>query len=81
MSLKSFEETEYHRAITETYLYDTSFKMKKSAYDVVGSFLQKEELCAAIGIIDALSGFKPINVKDNHRFIANKLIEDNKYNF
>jgi len=41
MELKSFEETEYHRAMSETYLYDSSFKMKKSAYDVVGKFLKR----------------------------------------
>ncbi|MBN2746293.1 MAG: acyl-CoA dehydrogenase family protein [Bacteroidales bacterium] len=81
MALKSFEETEYHRAMSETYLYDSSFKMKKSAYDIVGSSLKGEELCNALRIIDSLTIYKPINVKENHRFIANKLIEENKYCF
>lgn len=81
MTIKSFEETEYHRAITETYLYDTSFNIKKSAYDVVGAFLTQDELCDALKMIDALASFKPINVKENHRFIANKIIEENKYCF
>ena len=81
MTQKSFEETEFHRAMTETYLYDASFKLRKSAYDVIGSFLENEELCNATAMIDALTSFKLINVKENHRFIANKLIEENRYCF
>jgi len=45
------------------------------------SFLKGEELCNALRIIDSLTTYKPINVKENHRFIANKLIEENKYCF
>ena len=80
-SMKSKEFSAYAKAMTENYLYDTSFSIRKSAYDAVNSFLKGDELQNALNIIDKLSVFKPLNIREIHRFIADKIIDENKYCF
>ena len=80
-NIKGAEYAADAKAMTENYLYDTSFNMRKSAYDAVNSFLEGDELNTALKIIDKLSVFKSVNIRKIHRFIADKIIDENKYCF
>ncbi len=74
-------DSSYQKAMAENYLYDSAFAIRKSAYDAVNSFLEGEELKESLTIIDKLSSFKPVNIREIHRFIADKIIDENKYCF
>ncbi len=78
---KGDDQAAYQKAMTENYLYDTSFRLRKSAYDAANSFLQGDELKTALAAIDKLSSFKPVNIREIHRFVADKIIDENKYCF
>lgn len=80
-SLKDSEFSAYTKAMAENFIYDTSFAIRKSAYDAVNSFLKDDELKEALLVIDNLSVFKSLNIREIHRFIADKIIEENKYCF
>jgi alkylation response protein AidB-like acyl-CoA dehydrogenase len=70
-----------YRDILEVNIYDTAEIVRKSAYDAIYSFASAEEAPALIKAADILTFVKGINVKDARRRIADKLIEDNRYNF
>jgi len=80
-NMKGTEFSTYAKAMAENFIYDTSFNIRKSAYDAANSFLVGGELADAHAAIDKLSVFKPINIREIHRFIADKIIEENKYCF
>ena len=71
----------YQKAIAETYLYDVSFKIRKHAYDAVNSFLIDENRKAMLCMIDKLAACRALNVRDTHRFIADKIVAQDKYCF
>jgi Acyl-CoA dehydrogenases len=70
-----------YRDILDVNIFDTAEIVRKSAYDAIYSFASAEEAPAIIKAADILTFVKGINVKDARRRIANKLIEDNRYNF
>jgi len=49
---KGDDQAAYQKAMTENYLYDTSFRLRKSAHDAANSFLQGDELKTALAAID-----------------------------
>lgn len=75
------ETATYQKVMAEVYLYDVSFKLRKHAYDAVNSFLEREELKVMTGMIDKFAAYKALNISDSHRFIAEKIIEMDKYCF
>lgn len=75
------ETATYQKAMADVYLYDVSFKLRKHAYDAVNSFLEGEELKAMINMIDKFAAYKALNIRDSHRFIAERIIEMDRYCF
>jgi alkylation response protein AidB-like acyl-CoA dehydrogenase len=75
------ETAVYQKAMAEVYLYDVSFKLRKHAYDAANSFLEGEELKAMTGMIDKFADYKALNIRDSHRFIAERIIEMDRYCF
>ncbi len=74
------EDTVY-RDILDINIYDTAEIIRKSAYDAIYTFASSEEAKDLIKAADILTKTAGVNVKDARRRIADKLIEDNKYNF
>jgi len=70
-----------YRDILDVNVYDTAFRIKKSATDAVCSFASPESLTVLENAIETLTKVSCINVKDARRRIADKLIEDNSYKF
>ena len=80
-TLKGFEATSLYRDILDVYVYDSACHINKSAKDAVNSFFTGEEQQVMIDRIDVFTKVAPVNIKEARRRIANKLIEDNRYNF
>lgn len=70
-----------YKDILDVNVYDTSFIIRKSAHEAVLTFDDKDYCLRLIRAIDTLTGVRGINVKSARRKIADKLIEDNSYNF
>jgi|WetSurMetagenome_2_1015567.scaffolds.fasta_scaffold00014_10 alkylation response protein AidB-like acyl-CoA dehydrogenase len=70
-----------YRDILDVNIYDTAEIVRKSACDALYSFASPENAPALLKAIDALTKVKGVNVKNARRRIADKLIEDNSYNF
>jgi alkylation response protein AidB-like acyl-CoA dehydrogenase len=67
--------------ILDVNVYDTSIKIRKSAYDAIYSFASPEQAPELIKAADILTRVAGVNVKNARRRIAGKLIEDNIYKF
>ena len=79
--LKSAEEFAYYRDMTDIFVYDTAFRIRKYALDTTYSFAYGEVrdlLEKGIGQYTSVSG---VNVKEARRRIADRLISENRYCF
>lgn len=72
---------EVYTDMLDVNVFDTSQKVRKSAYDAINSFVPPEETTSLIKAVEILTGVDGVNVKDARRRIAEKLIEDNIYKF
>ena len=70
-----------YKDILDVNIYDTAYKVRKSATDAVCSFASPESIPDLVNAIEILTAINPVNVKDGRRRIADKLIEDNVYKF
>jgi alkylation response protein AidB-like acyl-CoA dehydrogenase len=70
-----------YKDILDVNIYDTAYKVRKSATDAVCSFATSESIPDLVNAIEILTGINPVNIKDARRRIADKLIEDNAYKF
>ncbi|MBN2862525.1 MAG: hypothetical protein JXN62_05145, partial [Bacteroidales bacterium] len=75
------ENIPVYRDILDTYIYDSSSLIRRSAYDAVYSMSTADKVVPVIKAIEALTSVKGVNVRDARRRIADKLIEDNTYSF
>jgi alkylation response protein AidB-like acyl-CoA dehydrogenase len=73
--------SQVYRGMLDVNVYDTAFKVRKSASDAVCSFASAESLSGLVNAIESLSKVSCVNIKDARRRIADKLIEDNSYKF
>jgi len=71
----------YHEAILNVLLHDSTGMIAKSARDAIYSFAEGEDLEMLETALNRWIGFEAVNVKEQRRLIANKLIEENKYCF
>jgi alkylation response protein AidB-like acyl-CoA dehydrogenase len=62
-------------------LFDTSNIVRKSALEAISAFSEPDTCSTLIRAIENLTRVDCVNVKDARRRIADKLIEDNAYNF
>lgn len=80
--IKGVEAVAIYRDIVDVFIYDAADIIQKCGKDAINSFVDEEEhRIKLIDHINYLAKVKPVNVKEARRRIANKLIEDNFYNF
>ena len=79
-SLKGVDPSGIYRAMLDVFIYDTADKVRKAATDAVNS-LPDGAGRVYIPAIDSMTRVDSINVKEERRRIANRLIEDNSYTF
>jgi len=70
-----------YRDILDVNVSDTSWKIRKSAYDAIFSISSEPEASQVLKAVDILTEVRGVNVKAARRRIADKLIEDNSYKF
>ncbi len=79
--IKGAEAIAIYKDILDINVYDTASKINKAGKDAINSFAEEGEREKITDAIDTLTKVKGVNVKDIRRRIADKLIEDNRYNF
>ncbi|MCK4662748.1 MAG: acyl-CoA dehydrogenase family protein [Bacteroidales bacterium] len=70
-----------YKDILDVFVYDAAEIVNKLGMDAVNSFAEGEQYEKIMKGIKILTKVKGINIKDARRRIADKLIDDNKYNF
>ncbi|HNW99177.1 MAG TPA: acyl-CoA dehydrogenase family protein [Bacteroidales bacterium] len=80
-ALKSEQEHIIYKDICDVFVYEASSRIYKSAMDALNSFATGEEFAKIQNGLRKLTSVEPTNIKEARRRIANKLIEDNRYNF
>lgn len=68
-------------AITKTYFYDTADRIEKAAKDAILSFAEGDEARMMLMGLKRFTKTEAFNPKEARQLIAQKLIEDKKYNF
>ncbi len=67
------------RDVLDVFVYDSAFRVRKSACDAVCSFADTDNTEKLLKVIDKLTTAECINVKEARRRIADKLIAENEY--
>jgi hypothetical protein len=70
-----------YKNILDVFVYEAAARILKSASDAINSFAEGQEYSKLKNAVAALTMLKPINIKEARRKIADKLIEDNRYDF
>jgi hypothetical protein len=73
--------TSLYKDMLDVNLFDTSNVLRKSALEAISAFSEPDTCSTLIRAIENLTRVDCVNVKDARRRIADKLIEDNAYNF
>ncbi|HNV95746.1 MAG TPA: acyl-CoA dehydrogenase family protein [Bacteroidales bacterium] len=79
--IKAESEIGVYKDILDAYIQEAALKIYSSAIEAICSFASESEYSKLQKALQNLTTFKPINSKDAHRRIAEKLIEDNIYKF
>ncbi len=80
-NMKIKENMSVYFDILDVLIYEAGFILYKAGKDAIVSFANPENQCDMMKAIHNLCKIRPVNVKDARRRIADKLIEDNYYNF
>jgi hypothetical protein len=75
------EKMKLYKNMLDVFIYDTASRINKIGVDAVNSFADGDERQAMLMGMKRFTKVNPVNVKDARRMIADKLIEDNRYNF
>ncbi len=75
------EKMKLYKNMLDVFIYDTASRINKIGVDAVNSFAEGDERQAMLMGMKRFTKVNPVNVKDARRMIADKLIEDNRYNF
>jgi hypothetical protein len=81
VELRGESNSQVYLDIMRTYLFDAADRVNKSGKDAVNSFADGDELRMILMGLKRFTKAEPFNVKDARRRIANKMIEDGRYNF
>jgi hypothetical protein len=79
--LKGSKYVQIYKNIMNVFIYDASNIILKSGLDAISSFSDGKELEKMHKGLLHYSKVKPVNVKDERREIADRLIYDNRYTF
>lgn len=80
-TMKTPEEMSLYRDILDVLSMDCAAIVQKSGKDAIVSFAPADQQLEMLDILSKRCFVLPVNVKDARRRIAEKLIEDNQYNF
>jgi alkylation response protein AidB-like acyl-CoA dehydrogenase len=80
-SMKGSAAMAIYKDILDVYVYDSAYRIRKSALDAIYSFASVEESSRLASAINILTTVEGVNVKEARRRIADKLIADNRYRF
>lgn len=80
-SVKGEAESKIYKDIVDVFIYDAADLIRKAGHDAINSFAEGEQRDKLISYIETLTRVAPVNVRDARRRIADKLIDDNKYEF
>jgi alkylation response protein AidB-like acyl-CoA dehydrogenase len=75
------ENISIYHDILDVLVYEATAIMNKAGKDAIVSFAADEQKDVMIDALNKLCYLKPVNIKEARRRIADKLIEDNFYNF
>jgi len=75
------EKMKLYKNMLDVFIYDTASRINKIGVDAVNSFADGDERQAMLMGMKRFTKVNPVNVRDARRMIADKLIEDNRYNF
>ncbi|MCD6555560.1 MAG: acyl-CoA dehydrogenase family protein [Bacteroidales bacterium] len=75
------EAGKIYKDMLNVYLFDSSNIIYKQGLEAIYSFIDEAEQEKYINALRCLTKIKPVNIKEARRRIADKLIEDNKYQF
>ncbi len=79
--MKGVEAVSAYKDIVDVFIYDAAGVIRKSGHDAINSFTEGNQRDTLISYIETLTQVAPVNVKEARRRIAEKLIEDNRYDF
>jgi hypothetical protein len=79
--LKGYDNNSIYQNILDVYIYEAAANIYKAGSDAINSFTDGEEFARLHKALQYYTHVEPINIKEARRKIADKLIEDNKYNF
>ncbi|MDP4281594.1 MAG: acyl-CoA dehydrogenase family protein [Bacteroidota bacterium] len=79
--LKGEEAISIYKTILNVFVYDAAERIRKNGMDAVYSFATPENTEKLLAAINKLTAVKGVNVMEERRKVAAKLIEDNAYNF
>ncbi len=80
-SMKGEENIKIYRDILDVFVYDAAGIINKCGLDAIHSFADEQEKDLLLKGIHYFTQVDGVNVKEARRKIADKLIEDNQYNF
>jgi len=80
-SIKGEEYIKIYKDILDVFIYDAANIVHKAALDAINSFSEGNEQKILFDRINMFTKVVPVNVKEARRRIADKLIDDNRYNF
>ena len=80
-SKKGTDQVAIYKDILDVFVYDAAYRIRKHGMDAINSFVEGDEHCKILNAVNYYTTVAPVNVKLARRRIADKLIEDNKYNF
>ncbi|MBE9491408.1 MAG: acyl-CoA dehydrogenase family protein [Bacteroidetes bacterium] len=75
------DQVAIYKDILDVFVYDAAYRIRKYGMDAINSFVEGDEHCKILHAVNYYTTVAPVNVKLARRRIADKLIEDNKYNF
>ena len=80
-SMKGEEYVKIYKDILDVFVYDAANIVHKAALDAISSFTEGDEQEIFLERINMFTKTALVNVKEARRRIADKLIDDNRYNF
>ncbi len=80
-SMKGEKNMKIYRDILDVFVYDAAGIINKCGLDAIHSFADEQEKDLLLKGINYYTEVEGVNVKEARRRIADKLIEDNRYNF
>ncbi len=81
IELKGEAEAEAHIAMTKSFIYDAADRIHKAGKDALNSFAEGDDLRMLLMGIKRFTKHSPMNIKNEKRKVAEKLIAANEYCF